>query len=39
MVYSLPVVLAKNSHDKESIDYIFYRGCNLIYKHEYRKAL
>jgi len=24
MVYSLPVILAKNSHDRESIDFKFY---------------
>lgn len=39
MIYTLPVVLAKNAHDKESVDYILYRACNNIYKHDYRKAL
>lgn len=39
MVYSLPVILAKNPHDKLSPDYPFFTGCNHLFKHHYEKAL
>ncbi|CDW85001.1 camp-dependent protein kinase regulatory subunit [Stylonychia lemnae] len=38
MIYSLPVILAKNPHDRESIDYKFYQATNHIYHHEYDEA-
>ena len=39
MVLMLPVVLAENPQEKFSADGIFYKGTNLIHKHEFQKAI
>lgn len=38
-MYSLPVILAKNPQDKESTDYLFFKGTNFLYNHDYHMAI
>ena len=35
----LPIVLAENFNDKNTLDFAFFKGTNLIHRHEYRKAI
>ena len=38
-MYSLPVTIAKNPHDKESVDHLYFKGTNLLYNHQYEDAI
>eukprot|EP00347_Sterkiella_histriomuscorum_P024525 403330805 len=39
LIYSLPVILAKNPQDKDSSDYLFFKGTNFLYNHNYTEAI